>query len=63
VGIGHPDVTESDIPTHEDTIIAYVLSDFTSEERKIIDQTIPKVSEAIHCLLTEGLTTTMNKYN
>jgi len=63
VGIGHPDVTKSDIPTHEGTIIAYVLSDFTSEESKIIAQTIPKVSEAIRCLLTEGLTTTMNKYN
>jgi PTH1 family peptidyl-tRNA hydrolase len=59
VGIGRPDKPN---PT-EDDIIAYVLSDFTPRERKAISLVIPRVSEAILCLLTEGLTTAMNKFN
>lgn len=59
VGIGRPDKPE----ISEDDIIAYVLSDFTPDEKKAIDKIIPRVGEAILCLLTEGLTTAMNKYN
>ncbi|MFC2033989.1 hypothetical protein ACFLTT_01105, partial [Chloroflexota bacterium] len=47
----------------EDDVISYVLSNFPSEERKIIDLVIPVVSEAILCLLTYGITEAMNKYN
>jgi len=57
IGIGRP------AGASEDEIIAYVLSDFSPEQRKAITPTIPKVSEAILCLLTEGLTPAMNKYN
>jgi PTH1 family peptidyl-tRNA hydrolase len=59
VGIGRPTkpvLSEADI-------IAYVLSDFTPEQKQAIVQVIPKVSEAILCLFTKGLTTAMNKYN
>jgi PTH1 family peptidyl-tRNA hydrolase len=59
VGIGRPEKAEAS----EDEIIAYVLSDFTSEQKRAIAQAIPKVIEAILCLLTEGLTAAMNKYN
>jgi PTH1 family peptidyl-tRNA hydrolase len=59
VGIGRP---ANPTPT-EDDIIAYVLSDFTPQERKAISLVIPRVSEAILCLLTEGLTTAMNRFN
>jgi PTH1 family peptidyl-tRNA hydrolase len=59
VGIGRPDKAEA----NEDEIIAYVLSDFTPEQKQAIVQVIPKVSEAILCLLTEGLTPAMNRYN
>ena len=59
VGIGRPAQPN---PT-EDDIIAYVLSDFTSEGKNAISAVIPKVSEAILCLLTEGLTPAMNKFN
>ena len=59
VGIGQPNITE---PSEAD-IIAYVLSDFTPDEKQIITQILPKVSEAILCLLTQGLTAAMNKYN
>jgi PTH1 family peptidyl-tRNA hydrolase len=57
IGIGRP------AGASEDDIIAYVLSDFTPEQRKVIAPAIPRVSEAILCLLTEGLEAAMNRYN
>ena len=61
VGTGHPAVSSAEIS--ETDIIAYVLSDFTPEEKEVVTQFVPRVSEAILCLLTEGLTAAMNKYN
>ena len=62
VGIGRP--TAIDSPEfREADIIDYVLNDFTADEKETIAQTIPIVSEAVLCLLTEGLTAAMNKYN
>ena len=63
VGIGRPPISEGSAKDKEAEIVAYVLSDFTPEERKTITQVIPEVSQAILCLLTEGLTAAMNKYN
>ncbi len=60
VGIGRPDNSTG---VNEDDIIDYVLSDFTPEEKQIINQAIPGVSDAILCLLDEGLEAAMNKYN
>jgi PTH1 family peptidyl-tRNA hydrolase len=62
VGIGRPDIGDNAVDK-ESTVIRYVLEDFTPEEKKIIDTVIPEVSEAIACLLAEGLTAAMNKYN
>ena len=59
LGIGRPDKAE----VSEDEIIGYVLSDFTPEQKQAITPVIPRVSEAILCLLTEGLTAAMNKFN
>ena len=57
VGIGRPpEASEADI-------IDFVLSNFTTDEWATMKQVIPQVSDAIHCLLTESLTTAMNKYN
>jgi PTH1 family peptidyl-tRNA hydrolase len=61
VGIGRPEADNA--PAQEDAVIGYVLSDFTAEEKKIIDETIPRVSEAIVFLLVKGITDAMNKYN
>jgi len=61
VGIGRPITSFAEIS--ENDIITYVLSDFTPEEKLVITQVVPRVSEAILCLLTEGLVATMNKYN
>jgi len=61
VGIGRPAKDAGEIS--ETDIIAYVLSDFTPEEKQVITQVVSRVSEAVLCLLTEGLATAMNKYN
>ncbi len=63
VGIGRPTVVESYAEDKEAEVIDYVLSDFTTDEARIITRVIPEVSEAILCLLNEGLTAAMNKYN
>ena len=63
VGIGRPTMPPGSAELSEADIIAYVLSDFTPGEKQAIARVIPGVSEAILCLLTEGLTAAMNKYN
>jgi len=63
VGIGHPPPNEGSTESSDEEIISYVLGDFTPEEKQTMAQVIPRVSEAIYCLLTEGLTTAMNRYN
>jgi len=63
VGIGRPTVKEGSAETSETDIVAYVLSDFTQEEKRVITEAISQVSEAIYCLLTEGLIAAMNRFN
>jgi len=60
IGIGRP-TTPDEIS--ENDIITYVLNDFTSGEKQVIAQVIPRASGAILCLLSEGLAAAMNKYN
>ena len=63
VGIGRPTVTEGSTEISDADVTSYVLSDFTPDQKQIITTVIPRVSEAIYCLLTQGLTVAMNKYN
>ena len=63
VGIGRPVKNEGTTEFSDDEIITYVLGGFTPDEKQTIAQVIPRVSEAIYCLLTEGLTAAMNRYN
>jgi peptidyl-tRNA hydrolase, PTH1 family len=63
VGIGRPDISEDSSINKEEAVVSYVLSDFTTEEKKIIEETLPTVSEAVTCLLVQGLEAAMNKYN
>jgi PTH1 family peptidyl-tRNA hydrolase len=63
VGIGRPDTAEDSVKDREEAVISYVLSDFTAEEKKIVEKTLPAVSEAVTCLLSEGLEAAMNRYN
>ncbi len=62
VGVGRPAATEDSLQPGED-IINYVLSNFAPEEEQTVTQVVPRVSEAILCLLTEGLASAMNRYN
>jgi PTH1 family peptidyl-tRNA hydrolase len=41
----------------------YVLSDFAPEEKTIINELYVKVSDAIYCLLSEGIEAAMNRFN
>ena len=59
VGIGHP----IDFGGSENAVISWVLNKFTRDEQKIIEETIPRVTEALDCLLCEDLSAAMNKYN
>jgi len=54
VGIGRPDNGDE---------IAYVLSDFSAEEREPVSDAIATVADAIHCILTEGIEVAMSRYN
>lgn len=62
-GIGRPFAAKDDTEISDEGIITYVLGDFTAEEKHAVNEVIPRVSEAILCLLTEGLDSAMNKYN
>ena len=57
VGIGRPEGAT------EDDVIAYVLGDFTPDEKEVMAQVIPIVSDAIFSFLTDGMSAAMNKYN
>jgi len=61
VGIGRPQVEEQSMS--EDTIINYVLSDFSPQEEAIIKPVITTVSEAINYFLTQGVEAAMSKFN
>ena len=62
VGIGRP-TTEGSAEISEADIVAYVLSNFTPDEKQVIVRVTPRVSEAILCLISQGLAVAMNKYN
>jgi PTH1 family peptidyl-tRNA hydrolase len=63
VGTGRPDAGKRGGPASEDEVIGFVLSDFTRDEQKVAEQTVPKVSEALESLIRDGLMAAMNKYN
>lgn len=63
VGIGRPLGPDGTPTTDEKVIVDYVLGDFTPEEEKVIAPVIARVAEAIECLLTEGLTAAMDRFN
>ena len=63
VGIGRPTEEDGTRVTDEDAIINYVLGDFTPQEDKTIKPVIARVAEAVNCILAEGITAAMNKFN
>jgi PTH1 family peptidyl-tRNA hydrolase len=63
VGIGRPSAAAGPTTISDADAISYVLGDFTPDQKQIINQAIPRVSEAILYLLTEDITAAMNRYN
>ncbi len=61
VGISRPQTDGQSLS--EDAIISYVLSDFSRQEEEMIKPVIARVSEAIDCFLTQGITAAMNNFN
>jgi len=62
-GIGRPLPNDGFFTSSDNDIIDFVLSDFTPDERQDIKPSIIRVSEAITCLINEGLEAAMNGYN
>ena len=58
VGIGRPQAEEQSIG--EDSIVNYVLSNFSPQEEAIIEPVIARVAEAIDCFLTQGIEAAMS---
>ncbi|MEA3460206.1 MAG: aminoacyl-tRNA hydrolase [Chloroflexota bacterium] len=54
VGIGRPPDVD---------MVNYVLSDFTPEEKAVMEEVYQKVVAAVECLLAQGLIAAMNEYN
>ena len=64
IGIGRPAQRRYATSGNTDTdVINHVLGDFTREEQKIIKPAIVRTSEAIECILIDGITAAMNKFN
>lgn len=62
IGIGRPAAAE-ELEEREKDVVNYVLSDFKDDERLVIDREIPRVAEAVECLISGGLVTAMNRFN
>jgi PTH1 family peptidyl-tRNA hydrolase len=62
IGIGRPAAMD-DYEIEESDIIDYVLSDFSSEEQKIINDAMIKAAEAVECIITDGVAVAMNRFN
>jgi PTH1 family peptidyl-tRNA hydrolase len=53
VGVGHPD----------QELVSYVLGRFSKEERQQVERTFEATVEAVECIVKEGLTEAMNRFN
>lgn len=63
IGIGRPTANENSFEPGETDIAGYVLSNFTDNQKQAITDLMPMISEAILCLVTDGLTVAMNRFN
>jgi PTH1 family peptidyl-tRNA hydrolase len=63
IGIGRPAKEDGTPVSDEDAIVDYVLSDFTRREEAVIKPAFARAAQAIECILAEGITAAMNKFN
>jgi PTH1 family peptidyl-tRNA hydrolase len=57
IGIGRPG------DRSPDEVAGYVLSDFSGAERTIMSEVYARAADAIECVVGEGLSVAMNRYN
>lgn len=67
IGIGRPYPQEErrtrSREDYEEGIIRWVLGDFTKQEEEVMGPIRERVADALDCLLREGITVAMNRYN
>ncbi len=63
IGIGRPEIDPENGDDKEASVIDYVLSNFSREEAKVIEELLPKVSEAVAAILRDGIVEAMNRFN
>lgn len=57
VGIGRPEARD------REEVIEHVLGPLSPQETKVMERTIPAVSEALDVILADGVTAAMNRFN
>jgi len=62
IGIGPPVIT-ADTPSRSVDTVDYVLSDFTSDEKAVLHEVCQTAADAVGCLISQGVTAAMNRYN
>jgi len=60
IGISRPQLEDEPV---EDTIVDYVLGDFDTEDKPVLDDVIQRTGDAVACLIREDLNTAMNRFN
>jgi PTH1 family peptidyl-tRNA hydrolase len=63
IGISRPAAEVTGAKADQADVVNHVLGDFSPSEKQVIVQVIPRVSQAIVCLLEESLTAAMSRYN
>jgi peptidyl-tRNA hydrolase, PTH1 family len=61
IGIGQPSTEQKS--HRDDAVIDHVLGDFMPDEQAAIKMAITRTAEAVECILSEGITSAMNKFN
>jgi PTH1 family peptidyl-tRNA hydrolase len=61
IGIGRP-LSEGELQS-DDAVIEHVLGDFLPDERETMKTAVNRAAEAVECLISDGITSAMNKYN
>ena len=50
-------------PSPEDGAVDHVLSGFSEDESRLVDETVDRAVAAVECLLQDGIDTAMNRFN
>jgi PTH1 family peptidyl-tRNA hydrolase len=63
IGIDRPRTEAGEPLTDPDIVALYVLREPRPEEREALEAAVERAAEAVACLLSEGLSAAMNRYN